>query len=128
VAAADTHVVVRLLVPDHPAQLRAARWYIAENGPLYVSQVALVETIWVLRYTYGLARRDLGAVIGQLLAGADFVLERPAEIATALVDYRSSRADFADCVLLANARAAGMLPLVTFDRRLARVPGTLHIP
>jgi predicted nucleic-acid-binding protein len=127
VAAADTNVLVRLLVADHPTQLRAARRYIAENGPLYVSQVALVETTWVLGYTYGLPRRDLGAVIVQLLAGADFVLERPAEIATALVEYRSSRADYADCLLLANARAAGMLPLVTFDRRLARIPGMLHI-
>jgi len=113
VAAADTNVLVRLLVADHPAQLRAAQRCIAERGPLYVSQVALVETIWVLAYTYRLARRDLRAVVEQILAGADFVLERPAEVATALVSYRSSRADFADCVLLANAQAAGMLPLAT---------------
>ena len=126
-AAADTNVLVRLLVADHPAQLRAVQHCIAERGPLYVSQVALVETIWVLAYTYRLARRDLGAVVEQILAGADFVLERPAEVATALVSYRSSRADFADCVLLANAQAAGMLPLATFDRRLAKVTGALRI-
>ena len=126
-AAADTNVLVRLLVADHPAQLRAAQRCIAERGPLYVSQVALVETIWVLAYTYRLARRDLGAVVEQLLAGADFVLERHAQVATALVSYRSSRADFADCVLLANAQAAGMLPLATFDRRLGKVTGALRI-
>ena len=126
-AAADTNVLVRLLVADHRAQLRAAQRCIAERGPLYVSQVALVETIWVLAYTYRLARRDLGAVVEQILAGAEFVLERPAEVATALVSYRSSRADFADCVLLANAQAAGMLPLATFDRRLAKVTGALRI-
>ena len=126
-AAADTNVLVRLLVADHPAQLRAAQRCIAERGPLYVSQVALVETIWVLAYTYRLARRDLGAVVEQILAGAEFVLERPAEVATALVSYRSSRADFADCVLLANAQAAGMLPLATFDRRLGKVTGALRI-
>ena len=126
-AAADTNVLVRLLVADHPAQLRAAQRCIAERGPLYVSQVALVETIWVLAYTYRLARRDLGAIVEQILAGAEFVLERPAEVATALVNYRSSRADFADCVLLANAQAAGMLPLATFDRRLAKVTGALRI-
>lgn len=126
-AAADTNVLVRLLVADHRAQLRAAQRCIAERGPLYVSHVALVETIWVLAYTYRLARRDLGAVVEQILAGADFVLERPAEVATALVSYRSSRADFADCVLLANAQAAGMLPLATFDRRLAKVTGALRI-
>jgi predicted nucleic-acid-binding protein len=127
VAAADTNVLVRLLVADHPAQLRAAQRCIAERGPLYVSQVALVETIWVLAYTYRLARRDLGAVVEQILAGADFVIERPAEVATALVSYRSSRADFADCVLLANAQAAGMLPLATFDRQLAKLTGALRI-
>ena len=126
-AAADTNVLVRLLVADHPAQLRAAQRCIAERGPLYVSQVALVETIWVLAYTYRLARRDLRAVVEQILAGADFVLERPAEVATALVSHRSSRADFADCVLLANAQAAGMLPVATFDRRLAKVTGALRI-
>ena len=126
-AAADTNVLVRLLVADHPAQLRAAQRCIAERGPLYVSHVALVETIWVLAYTYRLARRDLGAVVEQILAGADFVLERPAEVATALVSYRSSRVDFADCVLLANAQAAGIVPLATFDRRLAKVTGALRI-
>ena len=126
-AAADTNVLVRLVVADHPAQLRAARRCIAENGPLYVSQVALVETIWVLGYTYRLARRDLGAVVEQILAGADFLLERPTEVAAALASYRSSRADFADCLLLANAQAAGMLPLATFDRRLAGMTGALRL-
>ncbi len=76
-AAADTNILVRLLVADHPAQLRAVQRCVAKSGPLYVSQVALVETIWVLAYTYRLARRDLGAVVGQILAGADFVLEQP---------------------------------------------------
>ena len=126
-AAADTNVLVRLLVADHPAQLRAARRIVAQSGPLYVSQIALVETIWVLGFTYRLPRRDQGAVVEQLLAGAEVVLERPAEVAAALVSFRSSRADFADCLLLENARAAGMLPLATFDKRLGRLAGTVRI-
>jgi predicted nucleic-acid-binding protein len=34
-----------------------------------------------------------------------------------------SKADFADCLLLAGARAAGELPLVTFDKALGKLAG-----
>jgi len=49
----DTNVLVRALTGDDPAQSPAARAFIRENGPVWVAQVVLVETLWVLESVYG---------------------------------------------------------------------------
>ena len=58
-----------------------------------------------------------------MLAGAEFILQREDEIANALLAFRASRADFADCLLVENARAEGQLPVLTFDKALAKLGG-----
>jgi len=52
--ALDTNVLVRLIVRDEPLQTASAEAFV-ESGA-WVSLVALVETIWVLKSTYGLPR------------------------------------------------------------------------
>ena len=122
-ASADTNVLVRLLTNDEPRQAGAVKRFIAAHGPLRVSQLALVEALWVLDGTYRLGRTDQAEVVEALLAGAEFVLEREGEVEDALQSFRASRADFADCLLLPNAAAAGELPLATFDRALGKLQG-----
>lgn len=122
-ASADTNVLVRLLTNDEPKQAGAARRFIATHGPLRVSQLALAEALWVLDGTYRLDRADQAEVVEAMLAGAEFVLERETEVEAALRSFRASKADFSDCLLLANATAAGELPLATFDRALGKLPG-----
>ena len=63
-----------------------------------------------------------------LLQHKDFVIEEPHLVAEALDVYRDRPAvSFADCLILAAARYAGHLPLVTFDKALSRLPGTARL-
>ena len=51
--AVDTNVLVRLLTNDHAAQAaRAAAVF--QSGPVFIPKSVLLETEWVLRYSYGL--------------------------------------------------------------------------
>jgi predicted nucleic-acid-binding protein len=123
VAAVDTNVLVRLLVADDDRQLAVARKALREHGPVFVTQVALIETVWVLAHTYGVDRHDLAEVIERLLLGAEFSLQGEQDVSKALAAFRQSRADFADCLLVENARSAGRLPVLTFDKALGRTDG-----
>ena len=52
-AAADTNVLVRLLVADDPVQTPKAELFLAREKPLWISIVVLLETAWVLGSVYG---------------------------------------------------------------------------
>ena len=122
-AAVDTNVLVRLLVADDAKQLALAKQALHDHGPVFVTHIALIETVWVLAHTYKIARRDLEEIIERLLLGAEFVLQGAEEVDRALAAFRRSRVDFADCLLFENAQSAGQLPVLTFDKVLGRLRG-----
>jgi predicted nucleic-acid-binding protein len=124
VRAVDTNILVRLLEQDDPAQAAAAEAYRAAGGPLWVSQVVLVETVWVLASVFQRTRKELLGVLEALQDNRDIHLQEPAVVGAAIAAYRASKADFSDCLVLETARAHGHLPLATFDRALAKLPGT----
>jgi predicted nucleic-acid-binding protein len=50
-------------------------------------------------------------------------VEQAATLANAVDQFRSGKADFADCLIAASARAAGCSRTVTFDHIAARDAG-----
>ena len=56
-----------------------------------------------------------------------FRLEGAPVVQAALAEYRTSSADFSDCLILAAARAVNELPLATFDAKLARLEGATKV-
>ena len=126
--AADTNVLVRLLVRDDARQL-AAVTELLESGPVWISHVVLVEALWVLEAVYGVKRPELAAAVDQLLDHASLGLQDPDVIAEALASFRAHPwVGFSDCIVLAIAQKAGHLPLATFDRSLARIRGATRVP
>ncbi|HVT09592.1 MAG TPA: type II toxin-antitoxin system VapC family toxin [Polyangia bacterium] len=124
--AADTNVVVRLLVRDEPDQVRAAQDFIA--GGTWISHVVLVEAAWVLSTIYQLGTAAIAQGVEMLLNDRDFVLQDPETVKGALRTFRSRpKLGFNDCLILEIARRAGHLPLGTFDRELARVDGAERV-
>jgi predicted nucleic-acid-binding protein len=120
--AVDTNLVVRLIARDEPGQASAAEEFI-KNGA-WVSQVVLVETVWVLTSVYGLLRPEIAAAVEMLLDHQSLALQDPEVVSAALDNYRKKDApDFSDCLILEVARKSGHLPLGTFDRRLGRLVG-----
>lgn len=120
--AVDTNVVVRLIVRDDVEQAAAADRFV--SGGAWIGQVVLAEVAWVLESVYGLERTALGRVVEMLLDHESLVVEDAAATAQALRLFREHpRVGFADCLVRAAAERAGHLPLGSFDRDLARLPG-----
>ena len=120
--AVDTNLLVRLLVRDDARQVAAAEAFI-ERGA-WVSQLVLVEAVWVLDAVYGRNHAQVVHALELLLAHAQLSVQDEDTVASALANYRSHPAlGFSDCLVLEVARRAGHLPLGSFDRRLARLEG-----
>jgi len=121
--AVDTNVLVRLLVRDDDVQVAAAEDFV--SGGAWVSHVVLIETIWVLDSVYGAPHRRLASAIEMLLDHRELAIQEPEVVAAALAQFRKRpKLGFSDCLVLEVARRAGHLPLGTFDRHLAKLPGT----
>ena len=120
--AVDTNVLVRLITRDDARQLAAANAFI--EGGVWVSTLAIAETVWVLRTVYGTRADGVEAAVAMLLNHKGLVLQESDAVAAALELFRSRPAlGFTDCLMLEVARKAGHLPLGTFDRGLGKVEG-----
>src|SRR6266702_3204104 len=121
--AADTNVLVRLVTRDDAKQVAAAEAFVEKGA--WVSHLALAEAVRVLTAVYELDGRAIATAIEMLLNHATLTLEQPEVVSNALQHFRRFPAlGFSDCLLIEMARKAGHLPLGTFDRSLARLPGT----
>lgn len=122
----DTNVLVRLVVRDDPAQVRAAEQFIA--GGAWVSHLVLAETTWVLDAVYERTAQQIGTAVDMLLNHKELTLQ-DAEVVTSALEVFRKRAPlgFSDCLLVEIARKAGHLPLGTFDRDLAKVDGVQRL-
>jgi predicted nucleic-acid-binding protein len=121
--AVDTNVLVRLIARDDAEQSATAERFVAPGA--WVSQIVLVETLWVLDAVFGLAPEKIARAVDMLLEHSQLTLQDPEVIAAALEQFRARPAlGFSDCLVLEIARKAGHLPLGTFDRTLGRAPGT----
>jgi len=116
VIAVDTNVLVRLLTNDNAAQAaRAAAVFRA--SPVFVPKSVLLETEWVLRYTYGLPTAAIARAFLALL-GLPTVTFEDAPAAYAAIRMLERGIDFADALHLASSAAAERF--VTFDARLVK--------
>lgn len=120
--AADTNVILRLIVADNPTQADEAREFITRG--VWISHVVLAEMVWVLRATYRFDRDNIANAVAMLLESEEIALQESEVVAAALQTFQGGPSlDFADCLILEIARKAGHLPVGTFDRRFATLPG-----
>ena len=123
----DTNILLRLFVPDQPGQVAAARTLVLEelsaDRPGFVCREVILELAWVLRRSYGFTSAQIATAVNDLLLSAVLQVEAAGDVAEAAWECRLGGADFADRMIAAAARRAGALPLYTFDRKAARLPG-----
>jgi predicted nucleic acid-binding protein len=123
VISADTSVVVRYLVGRPEGQARRAAAVIDGPDEIAISLVAIVETAHVLRTQYGVERSAIVDTLLDLVRRENVrVLGLPHDdLVEALVLARAMPGrPIPDALIAIGARSAGALPLVTFDRRMAR--------
>ena len=124
--AVDTNVLVRILVNDDPGQVALARKLLDDCGsakPLFVSNIVIIELVWVLLSSYRYSRRTLSEALGVLLASPEVTLERSSAVRKAVAAFRDSKADFADCLIAQAALSAGCEYTATFDVDAGKLPG-----
>jgi predicted nucleic-acid-binding protein len=122
----DTNVLVRYLAQDDPVQSPKANALIeslSSERPGYVTQVALVEVVWVLSKCYDAQREDIVRVIETLLRTKELAVEASETVWKALRAFASSSADFADCLIERACHAAQCEYTATFDTKAAMSAG-----
>ena len=114
----DTNVLVRYVMQDDPKQSPKATRLIESltaEAPGFVPLVVLIELIWVLSACYDLNREQVAQALEALMRAKEIALDRAEQVAQALRTFRTSSADFADCLIERTAAAAGCEKTVTFD-------------
>jgi predicted nucleic-acid-binding protein len=122
----DTNVLVRYFAQDDAVQARKATAMIESltaDRPGYVTQVALVEVVWVLGRAYGAERAEIAQVIETLLRTKELVVESAETVWKALRLYAGSSADFADCLIERTCHEAQCEYTATFDTKAAKTAG-----
>jgi predicted nucleic-acid-binding protein len=122
----DTNVLVRYIMQDDAKQAAKATKLIeglTAQSPGFIPLVAVVELVWVLSSSYDLDRDQVVLALDVILRSKQLVVDRAEDVLRAVRDFRSSSADFADCLIERTAMAAGCGTTMTFDVAAAKTAG-----
>jgi len=119
----DTNLLIRHLVEDDAAQLKVVRreLELAERRgeAVWIADVTLVESFWVLRHGYGLEADDVCGILLTLTEDARFGFQSGSDVSLALQRTRT-KGDFPEHLISLAARRAGADKTQTFDRAVKR--------
>ena len=108
---------------DDPEQVAGAVGVIEgeldHDNPGFITQIVLVEIIWVLRSVYGIPKAGLITVVDSLLTTRQLRVEHSESVVRALRAYRAGNGDFSDALIAAVGAANGCSETLTFDRKAA---------
>ncbi len=122
----DTNVIIRFVAQDDAIQTPVAtRLFESFNfeKPGFISMVALVETVWVMRSFYDASRQQIQRVVEALLRTRGVIVERSDLVWMALGEYCRGNADFGDYLIEQYGREAGCEYTLTFDRSASNTAG-----
>lgn len=115
---ADTNVIARALLNDHPQQSKVAQAALSKAEIVAVAVATLCELVWVLR-SYKVEQTDVAATIRSLINATNIVVNRPAaEAGLALLE---AGGDFADGVIAYDGKWLGADTFVSFDRKAVKL-------
>ena len=123
----DTNILARHLLRDDRDQTVAVDALLkraaAAGELLVVGLLTLMETEWVLRSRAGLDKRRILDAFEQLLEVRDIAFESELVVEQALDWFENGKADFADCLMIAQYQHTGCDTMLTFDAEAAKIPG-----
>lgn len=123
----DANILLRLIVKDDPRQTIQADKLLdesrASSETLFITDVALCETIWVLQSGYDHKKPAILEILHDLIESADFDFRNPESIRLALKLYGDGKADFSDYLIGTRCTEEGCRISATFDKALAKEKG-----
>ena len=115
----DTNFLVRHLVEDDPRQLAVVRRELqqAESAGtnVWLADVTIVETFWVLQQVYGLTSRQALDSLHAVASDPRFMSQSGHDLLTAIERSRK-KGDLPEHLVALAARRAGATKTQTFDR------------
>lgn len=117
----DTNILVRHLTGDPPDMAVRATAFLADAAQLYVADMIVAETIYVLESFYLAPRDQIATAMRSLLSMRSVVAVDPALLLRAIEVYDVDRLDFAEAYLVACAETTGVRRVASFDQAIDRV-------
>lgn len=112
---ADTNILVRAVVRDHPRQAAAAAKALREAEIVAVPLSCLCEFVWVLGRVYKFRNDVIASAIEALLESSNTQTDRQA-VKSALGILKAG-GDFADGIIAHEGRWLGGETFVSFDKQ-----------
>jgi predicted nucleic-acid-binding protein len=122
----DTNVLLRFFAQDDQRQsplADATMALLTRENPGWVGLATVLEFVWAMSKKMRLAKSVVCDALDRLLMLDTIVVEQDTTVASAVQRFRSTRADFADCLVAISAQAAGCTKTLTFDEIAARDAG-----
>jgi predicted nucleic acid-binding protein len=117
----DTNILVRHLTGNPPEMAARATAYLAEAAEMYLTDLIVAETVYVLESFYEAPREQVATVMRSLVSMRSVVTVDPALLLRAIEVYEHDRLDFAEAYLVACAESTGVGRVASFDRAIDRV-------
>lgn len=123
----DTNIIVRHLTADPPEMAARATRFLADASQLYLVDLIVAETVYVLESFYEAPRGQIAAAMRSLLSMDSVVTVDPALLLRSIEVYEVDRLDFAEAYLVACAETAGVGRVASFDQAIDRVPTVVRL-
>lgn len=121
----DTNFLVRHLTEDDAEQVHVVRKVLEKASlrgeTIWIADVTLVETAWVLQHGYGLNAGAVHEVLLRLTEDARFVFQS-GNHARAAIERAREQGDLPEHLVALAAKQAGAEKTQTFDRAVRRFP------
>ncbi|MBS0349947.1 MAG: type II toxin-antitoxin system VapC family toxin [Proteobacteria bacterium] len=120
--AIDTNILVRIFIDDlNDSQVKKSRDLAKKAKNVFLSEIVLVEMVWVLSRAYDLTKQQILAILQEIYENSAFVVEREQNFLEGLLLFRENNADFSDCMILVAAKKADVKDFYTFDEKFAKL-------
>jgi predicted nucleic-acid-binding protein len=123
----DTNILVRHLTGDPPVMAERATALLAAEPALYLTDLIVAETVYVLESFYKAPREQVAEAMRSLVAMRSMVTVDPALLLRAIEVYEVDRLDFAEAYLVACAESTGIGSVASFDKAIDRVPTVTRV-
>ncbi len=117
----DTNILVRHLTGDPPAMAKRATAFLADQPELYLADLIVAETVYVLESFCKAPRDQVATAMRSLISMRSMITVDPALLLRAIEVYDVDRLDFAEAYLVACAESAGVGSIASFDTAIDRV-------
>ena len=123
----DTNVLLRYLLQDDPKQTRQANQifdqHLSEQNPGFISLVAVLETVWVMRSLLKQTSSQIASHLENLLTADPLVVQNEQQVFDAASALKRGAGEFEGALIGSLSAWARCSHTLTFDRKAARLNG-----